>query len=517
MKKIILFLFTLICFISVNKAIAQPVLQMDSVTDISYSSARFVGSCSSLGGWAVNGHGFIFDTIYPPSRITGAKIKQVSAAAPSLTNRFFTTTNPAIASEVLASGKTYYVRVYSKKSNPADTVYSDTLSFTTKMPIKPAIKALPATNITLTTAKLNGEITARNDAPSILAKGFVYDTLPDPKLIISRFVANTTAASTFPFSMSENINNLVSGKYYYYRTYCIFKYNNRLTNDTIYSDTIGFRVLHPCGMAPFDVIIDSITIKTAKVSWTKGIGQTKWEVDFEFAGHTPGNGIIVSSNYDSITLTELVGGRNYSVFVRSVCNDFYNYSDWSLTTTFSTLPPLCSPIYNIHANAIRHSSASISWSPGTMLQNKWEVLFVKSTQNFPDTGTIITNNPIFSPIGLQQTTQYKMKVRAICENGYNSDWSEEYRFSTNFSNLDDELENGIPPTKIFPNPTDGTINFQTENKNISKVEIWNNLGELIFYSDKLPQTYTLTNQAKGLFLIKIFTGEKVQIEKVILK
>lgn len=511
MKKIILFLFTLICFISVNKAIAQPTLQMAGVNNSLYDRTTVSAVCTNLGGWPSSGfgYGFIYDTVTPPLKKTGAKLKQVSASAPVVNSIFNTTIDG------LVSGKTYYVRAYAKRTSPADTVYSDILTVNIPLAVDPIMVAYPASGIGLNSATITGEITDKKDAPAILTKGLVYDTLPNPKLKVGTHIFFTAAITSYPFTMTSNLTNLKEGQDYYYRTFSIIKFSNRTTSDTIYSDTSHFKTLHACGFVPNDVKVDSITITSAFISWTKGLGQTKWEVDCDIAGHVPGMGTRtpIMSNNDTITLNGLEGNVSYTVFVRAVCPD--RYSDWSLVKTFTTLPPPCAEVKNISVSSNSHSSAIITWFPGSMVQTQWEVLFAKYTENFPDTGTIIRNYPLFHPIGLTQMTKYKLRVRAVCDNGLNSEWSD-FIFITIGAGLDEELES-LPPTKIFPNPTDGTINFQTENKNISKVEIWNYLGELIFYSDKLPQTYTLTNQAKGLFLVKIFTGEEVQIEKVILK
>ncbi|MBP1630644.1 MAG: hypothetical protein H6Q15_1537 [Bacteroidetes bacterium] len=513
MKKIILFLFTLICFISVNKAIAQPTLQMAGVNNSLYDRTTVSAVCTNLGGWPSSGfgYGFIYDTVTPPLKKTGAKLKQVSASAP-VVNTIFNTTIDG-----LVSGKTYYVRAYAKRTSPADTVYSDILTVNIPLADDPIMVAYPASGIGLNSATITGEITDKKDAPAILTKGLVYDTLPNPKLKVGTHIFFTAAITSYPFTMTSNLTNLKEGQDYYFRSFCIIKFANRTKNDTIYSDTIMFKTFHACGNVPTNVVIDSIGITSAFVSWTKGEGQTKWEIDCDIAGHVPGGvGVrptIMSTN-DTITLTGLTGNVSYTVFIRAVCPD--RYSDWSLVKIFTTLPPPCAPITNLSVVSYENSSAIVTWTPGSMIQNQWEVLFVKSNQNFPDNGTIIRNNPIFHPIGLTDTTQYKVKVRAICENDVNSEWSDEYRFRTKLSGLED-IDNEIPKVSIYPNPTDGTINFKTENNDVTKIEIWNSLGELIFYSDKLPKTYTLNNQSKGLFLIKIFTGEKVQIEKVILK
>ena len=53
-------------------------------------------------------------------------------------------------------------------------------------------------------------------------------------------------------------------------------------------------------------------------------------------------------------------------------------------------------------------------------------------------------------------------------------------------------------------------------EDVSKIEIWSSLGELIYKSNYLPETLTLEHYSKGLYLVKIYKEDKVQIEKIIL-
>ncbi len=522
MKKFIFISLMLFSFVFINKAIAQPTVNMVSVTDsITSYGVRMTGIVPSKGGWNVNSYGFIYDTLPMPTRATGAKIIKTGTTNIIENSNFSSFSN----SPYMLSGKTYYVRAYAAKpstsspASPADTVFSSPLSVYVPMPTPPSLLMRPTTGISLLDATLNGTVVAKNDVSTFTEKGFIYsstNTMPTINGNNSiKVIKSSGNISVFPDSLSSNLINLVSGQEYIVRCYTFSKYRNTNTRvDTTYSDTISFKTLHACGAVPLNVNVDNITETTARASFTSRLGQTAWQLDYEYAGHIPGTGTQVITTNDTVDLSGLTGGKSYSLFVRAICDTIY--SDWSAMKSFTTVAPPCAPITNIYVTEIKHSSAKISWTPGASSQSRWEVCFAKSTQNFPDVGTIIETNSIFTPIGLIPQTQYKLKIRALC-NDLLSDWSEDYYFTTAVNGLEDEVNEDVEKVIIYPNPTNGTINFKVENKEkISKIEIWSSLGELIYTSNVLPETYTLINQTKGLFLVKIFTNDYVQVEKVVL-
>jgi hypothetical protein len=144
----------------------------------------------------------------------------------------------------------------------------------------------------------------------------------------------------------------------------------------------------------------------------------------------------------------------------------------------------------------------------------WEVVFAKSNQSLPESGVIIHDNPVFSPIGLTPQTEYKMKVRAICSNGEYSSWSDEYVFNTIQQGIEEaDLNTNID---IYPIPTDGKIIFKENNLKAEKIEIINVLGEVIYHSEKLPEYFDFEDK-KGVFFVNIYTEKGVQSRKVLVK
>ncbi|MFW5710195.1 MAG: T9SS type A sorting domain-containing protein, partial [Bacteroidota bacterium] len=69
---------------------------------------------------------------------------------------------------------------------------------------------------------------------------------------------------------------------------------------------------------------------------------------------------------------------------------------------------------------------------------------------------------------------------------------------------------------VFPNPTNGRTTIQGER--ITSVEVYNVLGNLL-YKDNNRGTYAinLDNEPNGIYLVKIYEGERVITRKIILQ
>ena len=170
MRKFILISLMLFSFVFVNKVIAQPIVNMVSVTDsITSYGVRMTGVIPSKGGWTITSYGFIYDTLPMPTRATGAKIIKLTATLNE--NMPFSTFTP---SPYMLSGKTYYIRAYAAKSSTADTVFSSPLSVSIPMPIPPTLRVDSVEDIMLQSAKLDGTVLTKNDANVFIGKGFVY-------------------------------------------------------------------------------------------------------------------------------------------------------------------------------------------------------------------------------------------------------------------------------------------------------------------------------------------------------
>lgn len=499
MKKYLPILVLIFAFCA--KAIGQnPTVTMDSTSDVTALGVKLWGNLVNKGSWTVNGKGFVYSTNPVPTKANGT-VRSVSGT--SLGKYSSSITN-------LMPSTTYYVRAYVKKGSgtTADTVYSSNIiSFQTLPAVPPTLTTPVISEVGLTEATFTGTITDKGDASLQTDKGFCYGLNQNPTYYDTK-VKIGGSASSLPYTMNKEVENLLSGATYYVRSYVVVKYGTMY--DTVYSNQVSFTTQHACGNPPYGVTISDIGVSEARINFEKALGQMQWEVDYGFAGHIVGEGSSVRTSDTTVLLSNLVGGRSYSVFVRAICGDLY--SEWSDIRTFTTVAPPCAGVSGVHSSEIGYSSAKIEWTPGSMSQTVWEVAFAKANEALPETGVIIEGTPMFSPIGLIPQTEYQLKVRAVCGE-FVSDWSDVFTFNTIQQGLEDISANAI---KVSPNPTTGTVNFENKGLDVRKIEISDCSGRLIYRNNELPSSFDFKNR-KGMFFILVETESGQQIEKIIVQ
>lgn len=106
-------------------------------------------------------------------------------------------------------------------------------------------------------------------------------------------------------------------------------------------------------------------------------------------------------------------------------------------------------------------------------------------------------------------------------------------YSQSISNMDDngKIDNdGVNENKFFnnvtlyPNPTDGSfsIRIDDETRNNIMIDIYNMQGQLIYSMQKENvvnsiERVNLSDNAKGIYFVKIVKGDKIAIQKIVLK
>jgi hypothetical protein len=87
----------------------------------------------------------------------------------------------------------------------------------------------------------------------------------------------------------------------------------------------------------------------------------------------------------------------------------------------------------------------------------------------------------------------------------------------------DEQKNMVEPIEatIYPNPNKGILNIESATKNISSVQVYDIMGQLILenniVNDNSKVSIDISNNKNGLYIIKINSVEGNSIIKKILK
>ena len=218
-------------------------------------------------------------------------------------------------------------------------------------------------------------------------------------------------------------------------------------NTSEWSAPVSFTTLdenpqpEPCD-APSGVSVVNVTATTATVSWTGSASAYQIEV---FASGQP---ITASASASPYTITGLSASTGYTVHVRAICDGGLT-SDWSDAVSFTTLDDgqqtePCDVPANLTITNVTATSFTASWS-GTA--GHYEVDFLQTLVE------VAENN--YSMQFLTPSTTYTIRVRALCDNGGVSEWSDVVSFTT----LPEGGTQGIADVEaasgsicIYPNP-----------------------------------------------------------------
>lgn len=224
----------------------------------------------------------------------------------------------------------------------------------------------------------------------------------------------------------------------------------------------------------------NITSTSATFTWTNGGSETTWQIAYIDDEDADPDDIpatnVVDVTTNPYTLSGLVGGTDYYAYIRAVVGN--EHSDWSKVCSFT---PSCDSPYNFGPNYVTVNSARLTWINGGT-ESEWQIVYAAEDENFdPDLATPIdvTTKP-YLLTGLTTDVHYYARIRAKCDIGDYSDWSEVCQ---------------IYPTCIEPSTLNATILSATSVK-LSWSPGGNQSSWQIAYTDNattLPDDATIVN------------------------
>ncbi len=194
--------------ISVIDVQEAPLINTEAASNITSTMATLNGDLTSIGLAAITEGGFVYAISNEDLIIDAAGVAKevVNGVATGDFEKEITG---------LTAGTKYYYRAYA--TNSFGTAYGGEQSFTTSAPVAPTASTTAASDITATTATLNGDITSDGGA-GITARGFVYAT-SNADLIIGTTGVTDVVVSGTTGVFTENITGLTAGTKYYYKAY----------------------------------------------------------------------------------------------------------------------------------------------------------------------------------------------------------------------------------------------------------------------------------------------------------
>lgn len=196
-----------------------PTVTINSVTNVTATSAVCGGSISDNGGFAVTDKGLVWSTSQYPN-LSDSHVSLGSGETPfsgSMTN--------------LLMGTTYYVRTYATNVN--GTAYSSTQKTFTTTDGLPTVSTDNVTNVTATNAVCGGSI-GNDGGYAISDKGLVWGTSQMPTLSDNHI---SQGSGTAPFS--GTMTNLSLNTTYYVRAYATNANGTVYGNQQTFTTTTG--------------------------------------------------------------------------------------------------------------------------------------------------------------------------------------------------------------------------------------------------------------------------------------
>ena len=178
-----------------------PTITTTSVSNITSNSATIGGNVTNEGGAEVTEFGIVYSTSPNPTTSSNKK-----ASGSGLRSFSVTLYN-------LSNGTTYYVRAYA--INSEGTSYGEQKSFTTRLHSTPYVTTTSISEITHSSATVEGEVTGDGGA-EVTERGVVYNTSSNPTTANTKKVSGKGVGS-----FSVVLSNLSKGVTYYVRAYAI--------------------------------------------------------------------------------------------------------------------------------------------------------------------------------------------------------------------------------------------------------------------------------------------------------
>jgi hypothetical protein len=206
--------------------------------------------------------------------------------------------------------------------------------------------------------------------------------------------------------------------------YVMFKTNSLYGNNQ-YIDDISIDYAVVACAVPTNLAVNGVTSSTGTATWTAGGSETQWEISYKPTASSTWITAMVSP-LPTYPLPSLTAATPYDVKVRAICN-VGDTSAYTAIFNFTTLATSCPAPTNLAATAITTTGATITWTAGGT-ETAWELDYKMASASTWTTVNTTAPSHIFTT--LTPSTDYNVRVRAICGAGNNSDYTAVYNFTT---------------------------------------------------------------------------------------
>lgn len=301
------------------------------------------------------------------------------------------------------------------------------------------------------------------------------------------------------------------------RLYFVWKNDNRDGNNpSAMIDSIQIREL-TCA-SPSDLAVSAVTGQTATITFQAPANSTQWQYVYGVMDFDPDDYMPTSVQNTTFTLSNLLPETMYYVYVRTACSST-EHSHWTGPLTFVTdtlIPvPVCDAPTNLSFSNITHNSALVNWTPGGAEQT-WNVQYKEASAS-SWSSSMNAYSPAFTLTNLTENTTYHVRVQAVCEDSWTSDWSNAASFTTTPDGVNDyALDAAI---SVYPNPTTGELTIYHAQSDILDVNVFDVYGKMLntIAVNDATAKINLGAYANGVYFVRIVTDNGVVTKRVVKK
>ncbi len=264
----------------------------------------------------------------------------------------------------------------------------------------------------------------------------------------------------------------------------------------------------PC-LNPGSLNVVATSPTTVTATWATASGAAGYEYYIvPLSSNPPSMGVVTTAS--SVNLTSLTGGEKYIFCVRTKCQSSPFLSAWVCDTVTM---PCGAPGYVIFNNISTNSA--IVWWGATTGATSYEYYVAPHPSTPPVTASTTSNN-VAIVTGLSPNTTYDVCVRGKCGSYYSAWKCDTLRTTTGINNLD--IQDAV---SVYPNPNNGTFTVSL-NKLLSDnvaITLYDVTGRMIMskqiHADN--EIISIDNAAKGVYLLRVVTGDAVMNKRIVVE
>ena len=374
------------------------------------------------------------------------------------------------------------------------------------IPTTPTVVTDPATNVTQTTATMNGTVT-NPDNVSVTPMGFEWKE--------SSAIAYTVVTVTGS-ALTHSLSNLTAGTQYTYKAFITYNGMTYYGNEVTFTTTAQGQPTEPSATtlpataisensATLNATItnpDNVTITAKGFEWKATSGGSYTQV----AG--TGNGDNFTANLAGLTPnTEYT----YKAFITFNGNTVYG-GEMTFTTLEEVEP--CETPTGLAVVESQDESLTFSWDANDNVSH-WNFRYRQQGSDTWNSSSSYTNSITITD--LVNMVWYEAQVQADCGNGNNSDWSEIVTGYTLTPAVPEYLNRHVI---LYPNPAKEYVDVRIDGDiNVTGMEVFDVYGKLINTVNVIdnPTRINVSGLANGIYFVRVTTDEGVATKTFVKK